>query len=523
MATTVKTTKVSQKFDLADDVGDLVEEIRSKADSLETLILEGNSYGIEAARVLGEELSMCPNLKHLYMNDMFISRLKTEIPEALRLMFGGVMASGAKIITLNLNDNAIGPVTMPELLPFLQSPSCASLQVLRLNNCGLGTRGGNMLSTVLFHLENLNELIIGRNRLEIDGIRDISQALLKLNKLEVLELPQNGTKGEGIVALVRALEVNPNLRILNLNDNVLKNMDKLLSDAIRHLNHLEVLNFGDCLLKTNGCISILSAVQHLCNTNGACNLREIILNGNEIGKAATETIVATIELILANRPVNADTRLKVDLSCNNLGEDIVEQLRNQFSDLVDLIVEDDEGSADEHEDGDTTGAGEDEEEEDGQRTPELNGAAGDNGEAPDVAGLVSKFESKYVNLQSLASELFRCSSKGMNPSTNTLSPLALAEIEAIVKVGLAHQAAGHDFQFINDLMVACGLLKSEDKSLMPAKGQDISGALLGLGASLKHWQSSEQKRCVKNFLQKAIDDPKYEKIKVNLYSFIYSF
>ena len=64
----------------------------------------------------------------------------------------GIMLSNAKIKVLDLSDNAIGSAEMPSLLPFLQSPSCESLEILRLNNCGLGVDGGQILSILLIDL-----------------------------------------------------------------------------------------------------------------------------------------------------------------------------------------------------------------------------------------------------------------------------------------------------------------------------------------------------------------------------------
>ncbi|KAI2795830.1 hypothetical protein RDWZM_004243 [Blomia tropicalis] len=513
MANEVRTTKVSQKFNTVDDVADLIDEIKQKEDSLETLVLEGNSYGIEPLKAIGEALTMCHQVKHLMLNDMFISRLKTEIPEALRLLFGGIMSSEAKIITLNLNDNAIGPVTMPQLLPFLESKSCESLRILRLNNCGLGIRGGQMLSNVLSRLENLQELIIGRNRLEIDGVRDICQSLSNLSHLEILELPQNGTKGDGIVGLTQALASNKNLKVLNLNDNVLKGMDKLLADTVQGLKYLEVLNFGDCLLKTSGCISLMSAIQRVCTTNGVCYLREIILNGNEIGKNAVPSIKATIEQILKSR-AHDEIELKIDLSCNNLGEDLVEDLRAQFADSINLIVEDDEGSADEQDDDEPIDLAGDE---------NVNLNQSNNGDVLDVEQLIIQYDSNFQNLKKLAEDFFLVSSKGFRNDLNNISDRSKIEVEAIIKVGLKYQLKNHGFDFINELLIVCGLLKSEDKKSKTYSSNDLRGPVLALAFSLKFLNDINQKKCIRVFLKKVMDDEKYDTVRSNLLSFVYSF
>lgn len=48
-----------------------------------TLRLSGNSLGVGAAEVIQETLAHIPTLRRALWSDMFVSRLKTEIPQAL--------------------------------------------------------------------------------------------------------------------------------------------------------------------------------------------------------------------------------------------------------------------------------------------------------------------------------------------------------------------------------------------------------------------------------------------------------
>ena len=54
------------------------------------------------------------------------------------------MAAGANLVELDLSDNAFGPIGVEGISDLLQSPSCYSLQELRLNNNGLGPNGGKV-------------------------------------------------------------------------------------------------------------------------------------------------------------------------------------------------------------------------------------------------------------------------------------------------------------------------------------------------------------------------------------------
>ena len=49
--------------------------------------------------------------------------------------------SGARLVELDLSDNAIGPMAVPGIKDFLASESAFELKILKLNNCGLGSAG----------------------------------------------------------------------------------------------------------------------------------------------------------------------------------------------------------------------------------------------------------------------------------------------------------------------------------------------------------------------------------------------
>ncbi len=69
-------------FFLLSIVRDIITEIESSVD-LEVLNLSGNSYGTDAAKAIGRVLSKHRTLRRTIWSDMFVSRLKDEIPLAL--------------------------------------------------------------------------------------------------------------------------------------------------------------------------------------------------------------------------------------------------------------------------------------------------------------------------------------------------------------------------------------------------------------------------------------------------------
>lgn len=61
-----------------------------------------------------------------------------------RCLGSALMHAGARLTELDLSDNAFGPDGVKGIEQLLKSPSCHTLRVLRLNNCGMGIGGGKV-------------------------------------------------------------------------------------------------------------------------------------------------------------------------------------------------------------------------------------------------------------------------------------------------------------------------------------------------------------------------------------------
>lgn len=105
-------------------------------------------------------------------------------------------------------------------------------------------------------------------------------------------MQQNGIYHVGITAIAYGLSANPNLRVLNLNDNTigLKGA-RALAKVLPTFRNLEDLNLGDCLLKTKGAMVLAEA---LAITGNHTLLRNLDLSHNEIrvdgGKAIAQAM-----------------------------------------------------------------------------------------------------------------------------------------------------------------------------------------------------------------------------------------
>ncbi|KAF3853276.1 hypothetical protein F7725_013964 [Dissostichus mawsoni] len=260
------------KLDDAQSVEELVRDIE-QFQGLRALRLEGNTVGVEAARAIAKALENKDQLQRCYWSDMFTGRLRSEIPTALRSLGSALMTAGARLTELDLSDNAFGPDGVKGVEQLLKSPSCHSLKELRLNNCGVGIGGGKVRLKSLAHGSplRLRVFIAGRNRLENEGASALAKAFQLMGSLEEVHMPQNGINHAGVMALASAMRHNPDLR------------------ALRHLRNVQVINFGDCLVRSEGAIALAAVLRE-----GLPVLKEINLSFGEITEAAALVVAQAV-------------------------------------------------------------------------------------------------------------------------------------------------------------------------------------------------------------------------------------
>lgn len=179
-----------------------------------------------------------------------------------------------------------------------------------------------------------------------------------IGTLEEIAMPQNGIYHIGITALSDAFTYNKNLEILNLNDNTIARKGAgAIAKALPNLQRLQQINFGDCLLKTDGAILLAGGLK-----NGHTALKELILDHNEI------RLKGGLELVQA---VSGKTNLKLlNLNGNQFGEKGRTQIQNElkiigkFNTLGDLSEdesEDEDESSENEESGEDSSSENDEE------------------------------------------------------------------------------------------------------------------------------------------------------------------
>ncbi|KAJ2528175.1 Ran GAP Rna1, partial [Coemansia sp. RSA 1937] len=256
------------------------------------------------------------------------------------------------LVEVNLSDNAFGPLGAESMAPFLARHT--KLEVLKLNNNGLGIQGGTTIARALLecHAEcekqglqpALRTLVCGRNRLENGAAPEFARAFAALKTLREVRMPQNGIRPEGIAELVAGLSHNTELGVLDLQDNTFTaSGSQALAVALAKWETLEALNIGDCLLGAEGGRLVIQALKN------RHTLKTVNLQYNEIendGAVALSESLRTLK-VLESLELNGNRfdaegdaveLIKAALSENDLDDDILGSL----SDMEELTDDEDE-------------------------------------------------------------------------------------------------------------------------------------------------------------------------------------
>ncbi|KAJ1847076.1 Ran GAP Rna1 [Coemansia sp. RSA 2611] len=343
------------KLTTAEDFAPYLLELRD-FENLEEVRLNGNTIGAEAAKALAEVLKTKPTLKVATLHDIFTSRLKDEVKESV-IAICEALGSLPELVEVNLSDNAFGPLGAEAMAPFLSKQT--NLQVLKLNNNGLGIQGGTTIAQALIACQAaceeqgktpaLHTLVCGRNRLENGSAPEFAKAFAALGSLREVRMPQNGIRPEGISQLVEGL-ANNKLRVLDLQDNTFTHVgSQALARSLAQWEALELLNIGDCLLGAEGGRVVIEALKD------RKTLKTINLQYNEIENdgaiALSEslralTVLESLELNGNRFDAEGDA---VELIKAVLSENDLDEILGSLSDMEELTDDEEEESESESE------------------------------------------------------------------------------------------------------------------------------------------------------------------------------
>ena len=396
----------SLKLDTAEHIKPHLESLIA-SDSVTEIHLGGNTLGAPACETLASVLKTKTTLQTARLDDIFTSRLLSEIPPALSSLLTALLDL-PNLHTVDLSDNAFGLNTVEPLIDFLSKH--VPLKNLILQNNGLGPNAGTLIANALTALAerkeearksgkevpDLETVICGRNRLESGSMSAWAKAYRAHRKVKMIKMVQNGIRQDGIsLLLTDGLVWCEELEVLDLQDNTFTITGaRALSQVVEGWKHIKELGVGDSLLGSRGTVLLAEALG-----KGKNGLLEVLrLQYNEIdSKGVKALLFAARDKLLKLR--------RVELNGNKFSEDdepveglrlLLEERKEQageaegewgLDELSDLEEESDEDEEDEdaNEDEDDDVEAEREEQEEAEHRREGILKAADQEEAQKVS------------------------------------------------------------------------------------------------------------------------------------------
>ena len=293
------------------------------SDTVTEVHLGGNTLGAPACETLASVLRTKNTLQTAKLDDIFTSRLLSEIPPALSSLLTALLDL-PNLHTVDLSDNAFGLNTVEPLVNFLSKH--VPLKHLILQNNGLGPNAGTMIAGALSALAerkeearksgkevpHLETVICGRNRLESGSMPAWAKAYRAHRKVKMVKMVQNGIRQDGISPLLtEGLVWCDELEVLDLQDNTFTITGaRALSQVAEGWKQIKELGIGDSLLGSRGAVLVAEALGK--GHNGT--LEVLRLQYNEIDSQGVKA------LLVAAKDKLPKLR-RVELNGNKFSED----------------------------------------------------------------------------------------------------------------------------------------------------------------------------------------------------------
>ena len=285
-----------QKFDTEAQIHEGSHHLLEHASTVVEVVLSQNSYGPEACRAISQSLSHCTNLRIANLSDIFVGRLREEMIQSMNFLSSSLL-NCKNLEVLNVRDNAFGPDGVKAFSVLLET--CSNLKELNVTNDGLGPEGARLIAQALNKNPSLKLEVFeaGRSRLENEGVAELAEVFGRMGSLRKISIPQNGIKKAGMLALFRNLVNNPDLQMIEVNDNYLNDAEvaSCLSTCIENLAYLSVLNIGDCMLGDKGAGLVFSALK-----SSNQHLMELYVQYNELSTGRSADDIIELAMIRPN-------------------------------------------------------------------------------------------------------------------------------------------------------------------------------------------------------------------------------
>ncbi len=182
-------------------------------------------------------------------------------------------------------------------------------------------------SKVSFFLNSISFIILFKKKF-------FFRLLTKLKTLERVEFAQNGIEPNGFPDLFNSFKENKNLRIINVEDNIIKSSVKFLIEALPALNKLQVLKISDCLLQEKQSLKLFEALKE------HESLKVIECEYNEIEDFETQEKI--FQILIANKHKLKNLE-KLSLKGNEIDKDLFKKYNKEIArNIEDFVAYSDE-------------------------------------------------------------------------------------------------------------------------------------------------------------------------------------
>ena len=246
---------------------DLATVLRNNS-SLEQLCIGSNRLGLSAVVIL-QALQEHSRLKVLDLGD---NNLTTHVAKDLAT----IVKTNSDLEELYLSNNSL-KTSASVILKALKEKS--NLIILHLNNTLMTEEVAEDLATVLRNNSSLEQLCIRSNRLGLSAVA-ILQALQEKARLKVLNLGDNNLTAHVAKDLASVMYNNPNLKILNLRNNMLGSSAGKVLQGLVKTSKLKVLN----LISNNLTKEVSQDLAVVINNNSG--LQTLCLSDNDLRSSA---------------------------------------------------------------------------------------------------------------------------------------------------------------------------------------------------------------------------------------------
>ncbi|KAL0240142.1 hypothetical protein GEMRC1_010249 [Eukaryota sp. GEM-RC1] len=231
-----------------------------------SVILSGNSIGVEGAKVLADALK---NNSTVSILNLWNNSIGDEGARAL----AGALKVNTTITSIDLSFNSIGSEgAMAFAEVFKVNTAITSVD---LDNNNMGDEGARALAEALKDNASVTRFNISSNSIEDDGARALAEALKVNNTVTSINIDNNDISDEGCRVLFETLKLNTSIRTINLSFNSIGDEGaRALAGALKINSTVVRIELQDNFIGDEGSRSLAEALEFnfLVKIEGVCQL-----------------------------------------------------------------------------------------------------------------------------------------------------------------------------------------------------------------------------------------------------------